>query len=47
MKSHWKNDLQQAAKLRTYRLCKRERQTENYLRVSETQSATEVNALST
>ncbi len=31
--SHWINDLQQAAKLRTYRLCKRERQTENYLRV--------------
>ncbi len=30
---HWKNDLQKGATLRTYRLCKRERQTENYLRV--------------
>ncbi len=31
--SHYKNDLQQASTLRTYILCKRERQTDNYLRV--------------
>ncbi len=31
--SHSKNNLQQAATLRTYRLCNRERQTDNYLRV--------------